>query len=63
MVNRCRSIASFELREFKVMEDAEDGLDDLHGFGGRWAVVSLARAGAALADPNSPSNGRVDHES
>src|SRR6185437_5380402 len=31
-------------REFKVMEDAEDGLDDLHEFGGRWALLSLARA-------------------
>ena len=31
-------------RQFKVMEDAEDGLDDLHEFGGRWALLSLARA-------------------
>ena len=31
-------------REFKVMEDAEDGLDDLHEFGGPQALLSLARA-------------------
>jgi len=35
-------------REFKVMEDAEDGLDDLHEFGGARALLSLARARAAL---------------
>src|SRR6202012_79359 len=31
-------------REFKVMEDAEDGLDDLHEFGGARALLSLATA-------------------
>src|SRR5580658_5238079 len=35
-------------REFKVMEDAEDGLDDLHEFGGPQALLSLARAEEAL---------------
>ena len=35
-------------RQLKVMEDTEDGLDDLHGFGGALAVLSLARAEATL---------------
>ena len=33
--------------EFKVMVDAEDGLDDLHEFGAR-ALLSLARSGARI---------------
>src|SRR6185437_12647633 len=44
-VEEAQVASAIELtREFKVMEDAEDGLDDLHEFGGRWALGEFSKS-------------------